>query len=149
MLRLVLPWRCDPPSWNSGDEVVKIIEVERSAESAIENLRDGGAAELVAELDVVLAGFPGNVVDVMPVGVHALAWIAIVRAEGSETASRAANRNFGQTEIVGSAFGVPGATVFSPIEVGSKLRSCGKNPSAKRFHPSRASLTMDGEIVET
>src|ERR1039457_3224959 len=31
--------------------------------------------------------------------------------------------------------------VSNPIEVGLKLLSCGKNPSAKRFHPKRASLT--------
>src|SRR5580692_7632550 len=37
----------------------------------------------------------------------------------------------------------------NPTLLGSKLRSCGKNPSAKRFHPNRASFTFVGEITRT
>ena len=85
----------------------------------------------------------------MPVGVDTLAWIAIVGADAEQDCSRDANRIFGNPKLYWSAFGVPGATVFSPMEVGSKLRSCGKKPSAKRFHPSRASFTTVGEMVET
>src|ERR1700752_3474727 len=37
----------------------------------------------------------------------------------------------------------------SPTLLGWKLWSCGKNPSAKRFQPSRASLTLVGESTLT
>src|SRR5580692_1666545 len=37
----------------------------------------------------------------------------------------------------------------SPTLLGSKLWSCGKKPSAKRFQPRRASLTLVGESTLT
>src|SRR5580692_7326714 len=37
----------------------------------------------------------------------------------------------------------------SPTLLGSKLWSCGKNTSAKRFQPSRASFTLVGESTLT
>src|SRR6266446_7235837 len=55
--------------WIAVEEISEAPEFQAPAEIGIKDLRDGGAAELVAELDVVLSVFPRDVVDVMPVGV--------------------------------------------------------------------------------
>src|SRR5262252_8027204 len=47
--------------------------------------------------------------------------------------------------VVGQMLGSPPGIcpcAQSPMEVGWKLRSCGKNPSANRFQPYRSSLTL-------
>jgi hypothetical protein len=55
----------------------------------------------------------------------------------------------GDTLIVGNPKLYVVAPVSNPIDDGSKLRSSGKNPSANRFHPSRASFTTVGVSVAT
>src|SRR5581483_1117799 len=45
------------------------------------------------------------------------------------------------TLIAGSPPSYVPTPVFKPIELGLKDWSCGKNPSANRFHPKRASFT--------
>src|ERR1700691_1661474 len=45
--------------------------------------------------------------------------------------------------------GVVAATLQSPIVLGSNAWSCGKNPSANRFHPYRISLIFVGEKMWT
>ena len=65
---------------NTLQERVEVRKIEAAAEPPIEDLRDGSTSELVAKLNVVLARLPGNVVNVMPVGVYALPWIPLVRA---------------------------------------------------------------------
>src|SRR5271156_1459434 len=37
----------------------------------------------------------------------------------------------------------------NPIELGWKAASCGKNPSANRFQPRRASFSIVGERIRT
>src|SRR5215471_654664 len=56
---------------NRADYIV--AEAESSAEVVIDNLHDGGAAEFVAELHVMLPRLPRIVVDEVPVGVDAVA----------------------------------------------------------------------------
>ena len=116
-----------------------------ASEAAIENLRNGSAAKFVAELDVVLSGFPGNIVDVMPVGVDALARVAIVGAQRGN----AGHVDLGQPKIVGGGVGTAGVHSIQADAGGIEAAILGKNPSAKRFQPRRASLTMDGVMVET
>src|SRR5260370_33196789 len=57
----------------------------------------------------------------------------------------------GETRMIGipDEWQVPNVigTLQSPIVLGSKLWSWGKNPSAKRFHPYRSSLTIVGETT--
>ena len=84
------------PIWNTGKKVVQRVETERAAESTIENLRNRRVAILVAELDVVFAGFPRNAVDVMPVGVYALPWVSVIRTKWR----KASYADFRQAEIV-------------------------------------------------
>src|SRR5271156_5060737 len=63
----------------------------------------------------------------------------------------------GPTSITGNPWLEITAPVQSPVVVaahsptllGSKFWSCGKNPSAKRFQPSRASFTLVGESTLT
>src|SRR5271157_4063263 len=75
------------------------IEIQAPAEVAVENLGNGSASKFVTKFDVVLPGFPGNIVDVVPVGIHAVARIAFVGAQLRET--RPGNRNDRQSKIEG------------------------------------------------
>jgi len=74
----------------------RTIETERAAEAAIESLRNRSAAEFVAELNVVLADFPGDAVDVVPVRIDAAGEGRRCLHDGE----RAANRNFRESEVV-------------------------------------------------
>ena len=53
---------------------------QAAAEPPVEDLRNGSAPELVTKLNIVFASLPGDVINVVPVGVHALTGIALVRA---------------------------------------------------------------------
>ena len=62
------------------------VKAQLAPEIVVDELRDGGAAELVAELDVVLARFPRVVVNEVPVGVHPVARHGRTRAQAREAA---------------------------------------------------------------
>src|SRR5215469_4814539 len=63
---------------SSGIELV--LELQSAPESAIKDLRDGSAPEFVTKFDVVFSVFPGDVINIVPVGVHALAGVGLIRA---------------------------------------------------------------------
>src|SRR5262249_4030565 len=69
------------------ETIAERVEGQGAAENAVEELRNRGTAEFVAEFDVVLAGLPRNIVDVVPVGVDALAGMGLV---GTQLRQRAA-----------------------------------------------------------
>src|SRR6185369_8081107 len=124
---------------------------QASAKSAIENLRDAGAAELVSELDVVLSRLPRHVVDVMPVGVHTLAGIGFVRAELREpTAGWAADVEHWQSKVVGvSVVYAAGPHAVQPQGTGIKAAILGKKsfrkpiPAQSRFVDDRGAYSTD------
>src|ERR1700736_4721408 len=76
-------------------------EIKGSTESAIEDLGYGSAPEFVAEFNVVLTMLPGNIVDEMPVGIHALARVTLVGTDRSK--SRYAY--WWESEIIGRSIG--------------------------------------------
>src|SRR5277367_5977118 len=84
-------------------------------------------------------GLPGNSLDVVPVGVDAVPRVAEAGPSWGNTSA----------DITGSPRSNPVAPVSSPIEAGSNFWSWGKNPSAKRFQPARASVSTEGETVVT
>src|SRR5215471_16023297 len=62
--------------WNSGKKIGQGIEIDATFEIRVKELGYGRAAELIAGLDVVFPMLPGYVVNVMPVGVVAVASVA-------------------------------------------------------------------------
>ena len=65
---------------NTGQKISEGIETERAAKPAIENLGYRRPAIFKSEFDVVLARFPGNAINVMPVSINALPGVPIIRA---------------------------------------------------------------------
>ena len=66
-------------------EIGQVGKVKCAPEVVIDDVVDGGAAKFVAELHVMLSGFPGIVVDKMPVRIDAIAGNGIGRANLRET----------------------------------------------------------------
>src|ERR1700730_729044 len=70
-----------PAGRGARKKTSQTAEMNSTAEIDIKNLPKGSAAEFVAEFDIVLAALPGNVVDVVPIGIHAVAEIGRTGAE--------------------------------------------------------------------
>ena len=123
----------------SSDEGIEGSETEFAAKSAIEDLRNGSTAEFVAELDVVLSGFPRNVIDEMPVGVDSLTRVAIVGAQWGN----AGHVDLGQPKIVG--VGVRGARVngVQADAGGIEAAILGEEPLGEAV-PAQTHLADDG-----
>src|SRR5439155_5580940 len=79
-------------------EIRQAGKVKCTPESVIDDVVDGGAAKLIAELHVVLSEFPRIVVNEMPVRVDAVARNGIGRAD----LGKAGNRCRGKAAIIGT-----------------------------------------------
>src|SRR5262249_10245924 len=68
--------------WDSGDEIIQVGECQLAAIAAVKESIHEGPPELIAELNVVPAGGPGEVINELPVGIRAAARDGGVGAQG-------------------------------------------------------------------
>src|SRR5262249_14207920 len=79
-----VPYKLNTAVGLALQEVLESVEPEDAAEASVKDLRHRSATVFVAKLDVVGTVLPGNVVDVVPVGVDTGARVAFVRTELSK-----------------------------------------------------------------
>src|SRR5215472_3162491 len=91
--------------WDSGYEIVQVGERQPAAIAAVKESIHKGPPELIAELNVVPAGGPGEVIKELPVGIRATARDGGVGAQGCKRRADSyrdwrAHGDLGQPEIL-------------------------------------------------
>src|SRR5262249_14218555 len=114
-------------AWDSGDEIIQIGERQPAAIGAVEESIHKGPAELIAELKVVPAGGPGEVIKELPVGIRAPARDGGVGAQGCKRGADSyrdwrAHGDLGQPKILSRSSHIkPNAAGIEGIVFGQEV----------------------------